>query len=141
MNTHDVLAYAVATEAVRRVRTGATPWNTIFSPDSYITASRSWPVPDFVLVDTKHKLMAGAEFKPPQQSKREYLTGLGQVIAYARDFHYGLLILPQIADDGYPIASHIRDVLLEAPLANAPIAVLVYDPSVLAPVLYASSRG
>ena len=109
------------------------PWNSVFSADSYVTASRAWPVPDFVLVDTTRRLSVGAEFKPPQQSKREYLTGLGQAISYARDFHYGLLILPTIADDGYPIASHILDVLTQPPLASVPVGILSYDPGLLSP--------
>jgi hypothetical protein len=133
MNTHDVLAYAIATEAVRRVRAGLAPWNAIFSADSYVTASRTWPVPDFVLVDTTRHLTVGAEFKPPQQSKREYLTGLGQAISYSRDFHYGLLILPTIADDGYRIADHVREVLRQPPLISVPVGILVYDPSGLSP--------
>lgn len=133
MNTHDVLAFAVGTEAVRRVRAGLGPWNTIFSADSYVTASRSWPMPDFVLVDSTNKLTVAAEFKPPKQSKREYLTGLGQAVAYSRDFDYGLLILPTIADDGYPIASHVQSVLVQPPFASAPVGVLSYDPGVLSP--------
>lgn len=133
MTTHDVLAYAVATEAVRRVRAGLLPWNTIFSADSYVTSSRVWPVPDFVLFDTTRRLTVGAEFKPPQQSKREYLTGLGQAVAYSRDFNYGLLILPRIADDGYPIADHVRQVLTQQTLANVPVGILVYDPGGLSP--------
>ena len=134
MNTHDVLAFAVAQEAVRRIAAGAPPWNTLFSPISYITSSRTWPVPDFVIVDPDNNLTIGAEFKPPQQSKREYLTGLGQAIAYTRDFHYGLLILPAFADDDYPISCHVTDVLTQAPFANAPVGVLTYDPGVLSPL-------
>jgi hypothetical protein len=133
MNTHDVLAFAIGTEAVRRVRAGLGPWNTIFSADSYVTASRSWPMPDFVLVDSIKKITVAGEFKPPKQSKREYLTGLGQAVAYARDFDYGLLVLPTIADDGYAIASHVQSVLTQTPFANAPIGVLSYDPAVLSP--------
>lgn len=133
MNTHDVLAFAVGTEAVRRVRAGLGPWSGIFSADSYVTASRVWPVPDFVLVDSTNKLTIGAEFKPPQQSKREYLTGLGQAVAYSRDFDYGLLILPAIADDGYPIADHVQDILLQTPFENAPVGLLKYDPTTLSP--------
>ena len=133
MNTHDVLAFAIAQEAIRRVASAAMPWSEILSPTSYITSSRTWPVPDFVLVDPVSHITIGAEFKPPQQTKREYLTGLGQAIAYARDFHYGALILPTIADDGYPIAQHIASVMAEADLANAPIALLTYDPAVLSP--------
>jgi hypothetical protein len=131
MNTHDVLAFAIAQEAIRRVGTATAPWNAILSPTSYITSSRTWPVPDFVLVDPVSRVTVGAEFKPPQQSKREYLTGLGQAIAYSRDFHYGALILPTIADDGYPIARHIAGVLAEPDLANAPVGLFTYDPAVL----------
>ena len=133
MNTHDVLAFAVGTEAVRRVRSGLGPWNTIFSVDSYVTASRSWPMPDFVLVDSGKKITAAGEFKPPKQPKREYLTGLGQAVAYARDFDYGLLILPTIADDGYPIAAHVKSILTQTPFGAAPIGVLSYDPGTLSP--------
>jgi hypothetical protein len=133
MNTHDVLAFAVAQEAIRRVAVGAAPWNTVLSATSYITSSRTWPVPDFVLVDPASHVTVGAEFKPPQQTKREYLTGLGQAVAYARDFHYGLLILPTIADDGYPIAQHVVSILNETPLAQAPVGVLAYDPALLSP--------
>ena len=134
MSTHDVLAYAVATEAVSRVRAGAAPWNTLFSSSAYVTASRAWPVPDFVLVDSVHNLNVAAEFKPPKQTKREYLTGLGQAIAYSRDFHYSLLVIPEIADDGYRIADHIVDVMMQAPLNTAPVGILTYDPSVFTPL-------
>lgn len=129
MNTHDILAFSVAQEAIRRIAANQAPWNSILSATSYITSSRSWPVPDFVLVDPTSNVTVGAEFKPPQQTKREYLTGLGQAVAYARDFHYGLLILPTIADDGYPIANHVASVLAEPPFANAPVGLLSYDPS------------
>jgi len=131
--THDVLAYAVAVEAVRKVRAGVAPWSGIFSSDAYVTASRVWPVPDFVIVDEGNGLSIGAEFKPPHQSKREYLTGLGQAIAYSRDFHYGLLVLPEVADDGYPIAEHVVSVLQQPTLAAVPVGVISYDPSIFSP--------
>lgn len=131
MNTHDVLAFAVAQEAIRRVAAATPPWNSVLSPTSYITSSRTWPVPDFVLVDPQSRVTVGAEFKPPQQTKREYLTGLGQAIAYSRDFHYGALILPTIADDGYPIAQHVASVLAEPDLAAMPIGLFAYDPAAL----------
>lgn len=133
MNTHDVLAFAVATEAVTRLRAGRAPWNTLFSTNSYVTASRVWPVPDFVLVDSEHQRTIAAEFKPPQQSKREYLTGLGQALSYSRDFDYGLLVVPEIADDGYRIADHIVDVLGQPELQQIPLGVLTYDPSAFSP--------
>lgn len=131
--THDVLAYAVATEAVRRVRAAAPPWDAIFSPSAYVTSSRNWPVPDFVLADSVHNISAAAEFKPPEQTKREYLTGLGQAVSYTRDFHYGLLVVPTIADDGYRIAEHIISVLQQPTFSSTPVGVLAYDPSIFSP--------
>lgn len=133
MNNHDVLAFAVAREVVRRVRFGKEPWAHVLSSKAYVTASRSWPVPDFVIFDDHTKLTLGAEFKPPLQTKREYLTGLGQAIAYARDFNYGLLIVPTIADDGYPIADHIRSVLAQTSMREVPVGLIAYDPGALSP--------
>lgn len=89
-------------------------------------------MPDFVLVDSSNVTLA-AEFKPPQQTKREYLTGLGQAIAYTRDFDYGLLVLPEIADDGYPIAKHVVSVLEEDAWENSPVGVISYDPKIFSP--------
>ncbi len=134
MSTHDVLAYAVATEAVGRLRASSAPWNTLFSSSAYVTSSRVWPMPDFVLVDSINSLTVAAEFKPPNQTKREYLTGLGQALAYSRDFHYSLLVLPEIADDGYPIADHVVEVMRQSALSNAPVGVLSYDPTVFSPL-------
>lgn len=133
MNTHDVMAYAIATEAISRVRRAEGPWNQFFSPDAYITASRVWPVPDFVIHDTTNGLSIAAEFKPPLQTKREYLTGLGQAVAYSKDFHYSLLVLPEIADDGYLIADHVVKVLKQQPFSEVPVGVLSYDPAQFSP--------
>lgn len=72
-----------------------------------------------------------AEFKPPAQTKREYLTGLGQAIAYTKDFNHSLLIVPDTSDDNYRIADHIRDVLQQASCATLPVGLLGYDPRTL----------
>lgn len=133
MNTHDVLAFAIATEAVRRLRAGSAPWSTIFSADTYVTSSRAWPVPDFVIVDNKKNVTIAAEFKPPQQTKREYLTGLGQAVSYTKDFNYALLVVPTIADDGFRIADHIVSVASQDVFRDVPVGILSYDPAVLGP--------
>lgn len=127
MNTHDTLAFAVASEAVRQIRHGDAQWNQLFSIDVFATTARTWPMPDFVISDVRNNITLAAEFKPPDQTKREYLTGLGQAVAYIRDFHYGVLVVPDVADDGYPIADHIHDVLRQQVLANVPVGLLRYD--------------
>lgn len=133
MNTHDVLAFAVAAEAVRRIRIADPDWAPLLSTDVYPTASRAWPLPDFVITDPTNHVNVAAEFKPPNQSKREYLTGLGQAISYTRDFHYSLLVVPEVADDDYPIAAHIAAVMEQDIAAPLPVGLLRYDPGALSP--------
>ncbi len=60
-------------------------------------------------------------------------TTLGQTIAYTRDFDYGLLIVPSIADDGYQIAKHIKEILTLSEFNTAPIGLVEYDPSRIGP--------
>lgn len=127
MNTHDTLAFAIATEVVRQIRGGEPQWSELLSIDVFATSARTWPMPDFVISDLRSNITVAGEFKPPDQTKREYLTGLGQAVAYTRDFHYALLVVPDVADDGYAIASHIREVLHQQVLATVPVALLRYD--------------
>jgi hypothetical protein len=131
MTTHDVLAYAVATFAVKQLRDGAQGWAGVLSSSVHVTSSRAWPVPDFVILDEQNRLSVAAEFKPPRQTKREYLTGLGQAVAYTRDFSHGALVLPTTADDGYRISDHVVDVLGQDLYERAPVAVWTYDPALL----------
>lgn len=134
MITHDVLAFAVASEAVRRIRQEDADWAPVLSRNVYPTSSRSWPVPDFVIVDQDQNLTAAAEFKPPGQTKREYLTGLGQGLSYTKDFHYGILIVPDVSDDGYRIAEHIQAVLAQDVARPLPLALLRYEARTISPL-------
>ena len=131
MNTHDVLAFSIASEIVQQIRQSNQNWSSIFSPDVFATSSRTWPIPDFVIVDNQNEIGIAGEFKPPNQSKREYLTGLGQTMAYTRDFHYALLVVPEVSDDDYRIAEHIQDVIAQDVAAPLPIGLLSYDPRTL----------
>jgi hypothetical protein len=90
-------------------------------------------LPDFVIVDEAHGTTAAAEFKPPNQTKREYLTGLGQAVAYTRDFDHAILVTPSVADDGYPIGAHIQEVLDQDVAQHLPLGILQYDPARLSP--------
>jgi len=130
--THDDLAFAIAEEAVSRIRSLDPDWS-ILSTSVHATSSRTWPVPDFVIVDGQNNVFVAAEFKPPNQTKREYLTGVGQAVAYTRDFHHAILIVPSVADDDYRIADHILSVLDQAVATNLPLGLLEYDPRTISP--------
>jgi hypothetical protein len=127
LNTHDVLAFAIAREAVRLIRAGDTEWTT-FTGAAYTTSTRVWPLPDFVIADDDVGIYAAAEFKPPDQTKREYLTGLGQALAYTRDFTYGVLVVPSVANDGFRIGDHLAQVIDQDVADSLPLVLLEYDP-------------
>ena len=133
MNTHDVLAFAVAGEAVNRIRAADPEWVAAFSPNVHSTSARTWPLPDFVIVDESSGKTTAAEFKPPNQTKREYLTGLGQAVAYTRDFDHAMLVAPSEADDGYRIAEHIQNVLDQDVASDLPVGLLQYEPATFSP--------
>ncbi|HEU4701291.1 MAG TPA: hypothetical protein VFS37_02330 [Conexibacter sp.] len=133
MNTHDVLAYSVAQQIVRDVRAGSPAWSSVFSPSVHPAGARGWPVPDFVVHDTTSGATGAAEFKPPDQTKREYLTGLGQAVAYTRDFHYGILVVPDVANDDFLIGKYLQDVLTQSVTASLPLALVEYDARTLSP--------
>ena len=63
-DTHDVLAFAVAREAVTRIRGGEPTWSPVYSANVYSTSARTWPLPDFVIVDEDKATATAAEFKP-----------------------------------------------------------------------------
>ncbi|MGA7732233.1 MAG: hypothetical protein WCD37_13300 [Chloroflexia bacterium] len=130
MNTHDVLAYAIAREVLSQIHGGLPEW-ALLSTTSYATSSRDWPVPDFVIFDRANRQTVAGEFKPPNQDKREYLTGLGQAIAYTRDFNHSLLVIPEVANDGYHIADHVNEVLAQAVMDPVPLGLLSYDPAII----------
>jgi hypothetical protein len=128
LSTHDILASAVASEIVRQVRARDPHW-AVLNATVIQTSARNWPQPDFVIEENPSRGHAvAAEFKPPAQTKREYLTGLGQSVAYTRDFNHSLLIVPTTSDDNYQIAEHIHDVLRLPSAVSLPIGLVAYDP-------------
>jgi hypothetical protein len=144
VSVHDVLAFAVAEDLARQVRAGGHPWSALLGTSVQVTASRTWPLPDFVITDVPNHASPSlaAEFKPPDQSKREYLTGLGQATAYTRDFDYACIVMPDVADDNYAIGDHVSDILSQPVADSLPIALVTYDPGVLSPahVVYTIRR-
>jgi hypothetical protein len=127
VNTHDVLAYSVAQQIVRDIRAGDPAWSAAFSANVHTAGTHGWPLPDFVIQDAASGEAGAAEFKPPDQTKREYLTGLGQAVAYTRDFHYGILIVPDVSDDDFHIGAYLEEVLAQSVAEHLPLGLVEYD--------------
>ncbi len=127
-NTHDELTIAVASTLVKKIKEQEDSWKQIFSPTISRVGDFGWPRPDYVCLDHDLEQTIAFEFKPPNQSKREYLTGLGQAIAYLHKHHYAGLIIPEVVEN-FPISKFISDLFKIDVLKGLPIILVSYDPS------------
>lgn len=123
---HDLLADKAGRAIVSKIVNRVDNWGQIFSDNINKAGDFGWPRPDYVCFDQDLEQSISFEFKPPNHQKREYLTGLGQTIAYLQKHHYSGLILPEIVED-YNIAQHITDVLSLDVFAKSHISVVSYD--------------
>lgn len=126
---HDNLATVCGDDILNRLRGGDSSIKQVFSTHIVRSADWDWPRPDYVCVDEDLKCSYALEFKPPQQSKREYLTGLGQSLSYLQKHMYSGLIVPTIADDGFHIAKFIANTLKAEEFKKVAISLYSYQPS------------
>src|SRR5262245_937702 len=136
---HNFMAHRVSARLLNELRAGTATWaNGLLTPIATLwQAMADWPRPDVTFQDTSNEASLAFEFKPPNQPKREYITGVGQAVTYLNDFRYTGLVLPELANDGYPIADYIHK-LLDKFLADKPIALLSYQTD---PTIFVVRRG
>lgn len=73
---HDAMANEIGGFILRKIRESDTVWKQIFTANLNRIGCWDWPRPDIVLIDNNLNATYANKFKPPFQSKREYLTGL-----------------------------------------------------------------
>ncbi len=124
---HNLMAHQVSAVLLHQLRTGQAPW-----ANGQLTARTTlwqgmcdWPKPDIAFEDRGVKASLALEFKPPNQPKREYVTGLGQAVTYLNDFEYAGLVVPELAADGFKIGQYISEMLASV-LNSIPIALFTY---------------
>jgi len=134
MFDHNLMAHDVSSRLLQDIRMSRADW-----VGSYLTSKTTlwqgmadWPRPDIAFEDASVKASLAFEFKPPNQPKREYVTGLGQALTYLNDFTFSGLILPELANDGFKVADYISE-MLSGILSGMPVALLSYqkDPTEL----------
>lgn len=125
--THDELASITGGQLLDNIRLEKEDWKQVFSLDMHRVGDWDWPRPDYVLYDNANEVTYANEFKPPKQSKREYLTGLGQTMAYLQKHDYAGLILPKYSDDGFEISKYILNLLDSYEFNHLPISLIEYD--------------
>lgn len=126
---HDRYATYCGDTILHNIRSGNPEFQQIFSTNITRSADWDWPRPDYVCFDEGLKCSYAMEFKPPAQNKREYLTGLGQSFSYLQKHSYAGLIIPYVADDGFPIAQFILDTMKSPEFMNISSSLYAYDPS------------
>lgn len=123
---HDLLADKAGRAIISKIVNREDNWGQVFSDNIHKAGDFGWPRPDYVCYDYDLEQSLAFEFKPPNHSKREYLTGLGQTLSFLKKHHYSGLILPTSVE-GYPIAEHISTILSLDVFAKHHIAVIGYD--------------
>lgn len=128
---HNAMAQLVSAELLRGLRSGNAPWATprLTNQCTLWPGIVDWPRPDITFEDRTSGATLALEFKPPNQPKREYVTGLGQMLTYLDTFEYAGLVLPQKAADGFDIAGYLARVVASE-LQDRPIVLMSYGKSV-----------
>jgi hypothetical protein len=127
---HDLLADKAGRAIVSKIVNKVDDWGQVFSDNMNKVGDFGWPRPDYVCFDQDLQQSIAFEFKPPNNSKREYLTGLGQTISYLQKHHYSGLILPEKVE-GYNIAQYVADVLSLDIFVKDHISVVGYNENTL----------
>lgn len=128
---HDDMATKCGDQILKKIRSGDSQYVQIFSTSLSRTSDWTWPRPDYVCFDAVNNCTYAIEFKPTNQTKREYLCGLGQALSYLQKHMYSGLIVPTVADDGFPISSFINKTLQSPEFADVGISLYEYNPKTL----------
>ncbi len=101
--------------------------SSILSSEVYLTKSEStFPSPDGTFYDPKNKFSLALEFKPPTETKRGILTGLGQAIAYLDKHSLSYLLIPSKVEY-FHMGEYMVDLFKKNISDKMPIALVVYD--------------
>lgn len=121
---HNLMALQVADVLLNQLRTGTATWHQPRLTTRVIRwpGFADWPRPDIAFEDRSTASSIAIEFKPPNQSKGEYVRGLGQTITYLDKFEFAGLVVPEHADDGFRIAQYLRDLITNM-LTPLPVAL------------------
>jgi len=124
---HHLLAKATTDSVLANFKSGAWKCCTDVGLDFYrVGCDSSFPSPDAAFYDDAKKLMVTFEFKPPTETKRGILTGLGQSIAYLNSSNLSYLIVPQTLED-YDIGGYMTNLYQNQIEESLPVGLIVYE--------------
>ncbi|MBE0573355.1 hypothetical protein IH575_00425 [Candidatus Dojkabacteria bacterium] len=124
---HHLLAKATTDSVLANFKSGT--WNCCknVGTDFYrVGCDSTFPSPDAAFYDAAKKLMVTFEFKPPTETKRGILTGLGQSIAYLNSSNLSYLIVPQTLED-FRIGEFMTNLYQNQIEENLPVGLILYE--------------
>lgn len=90
-----------------------------------VTTDAAFPSPDAAFYDEDKKFLVSFEFKPPTETKRGILTGVGQSIAYLQDSNISFLIAPERLED-YDLGGFLTDLFQQQIFGKIPSGLILY---------------
>jgi hypothetical protein len=124
---HHLLAKATTDAVLSNFKTGI--WNCCNGTgiDFYrVACDSTFPSPDAAFYDDTKEIMVTFEFKPPTETKRGILTGLGQSIAYLNSSNLSYLIIPNYLED-FNIGQYMIDLYKNQINDNLPVGLILFE--------------
>ncbi len=90
-----------------------------------VTTEASFPSPDASFYDDGRRFLVSFEFKPPTETKRGILTGVGQSIAYLQDANISFLIAPERLED-YDLGGYLTSLFQRQIFGKIPTGLILY---------------
>lgn len=91
-----------------------------------VTTDASFPSPDAAFYDEEEKFLVSFEFKPPTETKRGILTGVGQSIAYLQEANISYLIAPRWLED-YNLGGFLTELFQNQIYGKIPSGLILYQ--------------
>lgn len=124
---HHLLAKTTTDSILANFKSGSWDCCTGIGKDFYrVGCNSTFPSPDAAFYEDKNKLLVTFEFKPPTETKRGILTGLGQSIAYLNSSNLSYLIAPQMLED-FNLGVYMTDLYQNQIENNLPVGLILYD--------------
>lgn len=124
---HHLLAKTTTDSVLANFKSGAWKCVNDVGVDFYrVGCDSTFPSPDAAFYDDAKKLMVSFEFKPPTETKRGILTGLGQSIAYLNSSNLSYLVIPQTLED-FQIGNYMTDLFQKQIEENLPVGLIIYE--------------
>lgn len=124
---HHILAKATTDAVLNKFKTEEwNCWKGLGRDFFRVTTNASFPSPDAAFYDQHRKFLVSFEFKPPTETKRGVLTGVGQSIAYLRDSNVSYLIAPQSLED-FNMGEFLKDLYVTQIYGKLPAGLIIYE--------------